>query len=164
MGANGLSSSPTSPPLELPKLRTDLQLSPQSASDGISVVVKDPVTSRFFRLGQIEYFVAQQLDGATSLDTLQRTVRERINQPLDADAISNLVGQFRRLGLLEEARPADSSRHSGPFRGNPLYLRLKAFDPDRLLGALVPHVGVFFTRTFLLGSAIAILVALAVTV
>ncbi len=51
-----------------PKLRSDLVISRQ---DG-AVVLKDPVTGRFFRFGDAEHFITSQLDGATPLDVVRR--------------------------------------------------------------------------------------------
>jgi multidrug resistance efflux pump len=47
-------------------------------------------------------------------------------------------------------------------RGSLFYIRVKAFDPDRLLDWLVARTGVVFTRSFLLFSAATILIATAV--
>ena len=59
-----------------PRLRSDLVTSRQ---DGF-VVVKDPAAGRFFRLREVEHFIASQLDGATSLGEL----RERIERKFGA--------------------------------------------------------------------------------
>jgi hypothetical protein len=65
-----------------PKLRSDLVIRPQPSSGGTMVVVKDPATRRFFRFGEVEHFVAQQLDGATPLEVVRHRVEERFGQPL----------------------------------------------------------------------------------
>ena len=61
------------------------------------------------------------------------------------------------------ARPKERRGRSA-IRGSLLYLRLKAVDPDRFLDRLGPHVGFFFTRTFLVASAIIFLLAVGITV
>ena len=50
-----------------PSLRGDLIISRQELPDGVVYVVKDPTIGRFLRFKEPEYFIAQQLDGATSL-------------------------------------------------------------------------------------------------
>jgi hypothetical protein len=54
---------------ELPKLRSDLSQSRQETAEGIVFVLKDPVTGRYFRFREAEEFIAQQLDGATPLES-----------------------------------------------------------------------------------------------
>ena len=59
-----------------PKIRDDLILSRQEQGGTTHFVVKDPRARRFFRFKEPEYFIAQQLDGTTSLDAVrQRTSR-----------------------------------------------------------------------------------------
>ena len=50
------------------KLRSDLIVRRQETSAGPVFVLKDPVNLRFFRLKEEEFCLAQQLDGAMSLD------------------------------------------------------------------------------------------------
>jgi len=52
---------------DLPKLRSDLRQSRQERPEGAVFVLKDPMTGRYFRFGEGEQFIAQQLDGATSM-------------------------------------------------------------------------------------------------
>ena len=147
-----------------PKLRSDLVIRPQASVNGTTVVVKDPAARRFFSFGEVEHFVARQLDGATPLDIVRRRVEARFGQPLPEQTLQHFVEQFRRFRLLDDG----SERREGEYahqrvRGSLLYIRVKAFDPDRLLDLLVTRVNGVFTRTFLLASAATILMALAVT-
>src|SRR5437879_11037308 len=52
-------------PSSLPRLRTDLIVRTQQTSHETSVIVKDPVSRKFFRMGEAEQFIAEQLDGKT---------------------------------------------------------------------------------------------------
>ncbi len=54
-------------PAVFPSLRRDLVVSRQEHPGGVVYVVKDPVVGRFLRFKELEYFIAQQFDGATSL-------------------------------------------------------------------------------------------------
>jgi putative peptide zinc metalloprotease protein len=147
-----------------PKLRGDLIIRQQAFGNGITLVVKDPAARRFFRFGEVEHFVAQQLDGATPLDVVRGRVEERFGQPLPEQTLRHFVEQFRRFRLLDDGteRREDELAHQR-VRGSLLYIRVKAFDPDQLLDWLVTRVNVVFTRTFLLASAATIVIALAVT-
>ena len=145
-----------------PKLRADLLISPQVAGAETTFVVKDPVTQRFFRFGEVEHFVARQLDGSTPLDIVRQRVEQQFDQPLQTDTLETLVRQLRGCRLLESPEARDLP--AGRVRGSLLYLRLKAFDPDRLLGALVPPLRFLFTPGFLALTAVLILFAAGVTI
>ena len=118
-----------------PKLRSDLVISRQ---DG-AVVLKDPVTGRFFRFGDAEHFITSQLDGATPLDVVRRRAGEAFGSVPEPGMLEGFVASLRRIGLLEADaaaldRPAARYRRT---RGSPLYLRLSAFDPDSLLDRMI---------------------------
>jgi multidrug resistance efflux pump len=150
------------PSAGLPKLRSEIVRSQQ---DGV-VVLKDPASGRFFRFGEAEDFIASQLDGVTPVEILRQRVRERFGTEPAPGAVEGFIATLRRVGLLEaEGGPAaPAPAGARPFRGSLLYLRLKAFDPDRLLDRLVGHVGVFFTPGFVVLAAAVILLGLAVSI
>jgi putative peptide zinc metalloprotease protein len=157
---------PMSP--ENPKLRDDLVISQQESKEGIGFVVKDPETSRFFRLKEIEHFIATQLNGSTDRDTTRRNVEEKFGISLSAEALDKFIQGLERLGLLEKNGASSGSQAQKPktVRGNLLYLRFKAFDPDKLFSRLIKPklVRFFFTPYFLLLSALGIVVAAGITV
>lgn len=147
---------------ELPKLRSDLVISRQ----GDAVVLKDPATRRFFRFGEAEHFITSQLDGTTPLAEVRRRAGEEFGSLPEAGMVEGFVESLGRLGLLETNdaaldRPAARRR---PARRSPLYLRLSAFDPDRLLDRLVGKVGFFFTPAFVAFSAAVIVLGFGIAV
>ncbi|OGG43425.1 MAG: hypothetical protein A3F84_29800 [Candidatus Handelsmanbacteria bacterium RIFCSPLOWO2_12_FULL_64_10] len=151
---------------ECAKSRGDLVVSRQDTPEAVTFVVKDPATGRFFRFRETEAFILQQLDGATPLDLLCHTVEQRFGATLPPQTLEQFVGRLRNLGLLEQAEggPVSLHRPHGRVRGNFLYLRLKAIDPDRLLGRLVRRLRFFFTPYFVFFSAACVLLALYITV
>jgi putative peptide zinc metalloprotease protein len=148
------------------KLRGDLVVSRQGTAQETTFVVKDPATGRFFRLKEPEYFIGKQLDGATPVDVIRQRVEERYGAPLSAEGLEQFIEKLRRLGLLESEGTAVGQRvhEGGRIRGSLLYLRLKAFDPDRLLDRLISKVRFFFTPSFIVVSAALILLALVITI
>ncbi len=145
---------------ELPKLRSDLVISRQAGA----VVLKDPATGRFFRFGEAEHFITRQLDGTTPLAVVRRRAGEEFGSLPDSGVVEKFVESLKRLGLLEAdgtgpERPAARRRRT---RGSLLYLRLSAFDPDRLLDRLVSKVGFFFTPAFVMVSAAVIVLGLGI--
>jgi len=135
-----------------PKLRTDLVVSRQEAAGEVRYVIKEPRTGRFFQLRELEYAVARRLDGATPLDPIARAVGAEAGVEADAEAVRPFVEQLGRRGLLEEAPDARPAAATGPVRGNILWLRLKAFDPDRLFDWLIGKIRFFFTPYFVVGA------------
>jgi putative peptide zinc metalloprotease protein len=150
------------PSAEAPKLRSDLVRSAQN--DG--VVLKDPISGRFFRFGEAEDFIASQLDGATPIEVTHERLRKRWGADPAPGAVEGFIAALGRLGLLEAAggQPRPRPAQSKSFRGNPLYIRLKAFDPDRLLDRLADPVRFCFTAGFVGLAAAVILLGLVVSI
>lgn len=138
-------------------------MSRQETSEGAVFVVKDPRTRRFFRLREAEHFIASQLDGATSLDAVSQTVEARFGARVDRGQIEQFVERLRRLGLLKTEESASPRSSLLRVQGTILYLRFKAFDPNRLLDRLYPHVRRLFSPHFLILSALIVLWAFVIT-
>lgn len=153
-------------PIANPKLRDDLITSRQETPEGGIFVIKDSATRRFFRFRETEHLITRQLDGSTPLELVQQKLERDFDLIVEVETLQQFVGQLRRLGLLETDQPASVERPAFHRRvaSSPLYLRLKAFDPDRLFDRLLPSIGFFFTRQFLSFSAVTILVAVGITI
>ena len=136
----------------------DLIFSRNDTGEG-KVVVKDPVSGEFFRLGAAELFIAQQLDGATELEEVRRRASERFGAPLDENTLTAFIQNLDRRGLLE--RPGRHARRPKRIRGTWLYLRVPLLNPTRLLDWLQRRTRWCFTRRFLVASAAVILFAAA---
>jgi multidrug resistance efflux pump len=132
---------------------------------GSLLIVKHPVTGRFFRFRPAERFILEQLDGDTPLDLIRTRTEARFGAPLGLDTLNTFVRNLAKIGLLDTGAPAVHRTHrSGPrIHGNLLYLRLALLDPDRLFRWLAPRVRFLFTWQFFVASAVPILLAFAVT-
>ena len=145
-----------------PKLRTDLTVREQQTPDGRSFVVKDSVSGNFFRLREAEHFIARQLDGETPIAVVRRRAERQFATTLPAGTLNAFITSLKAAGLLQsEAAPATqpAGRHRR-LQGNPLYLRFRLFDPDRLFTRLGPRVRPCYTRAFLVLSGALILLAI----
>jgi putative peptide zinc metalloprotease protein len=136
---------------DCPKLREGLVVSRQPSTGATAFVIKDPTRGRFFHFRELEYFVAEQLDGAVSLDVIACRVQERFGTTLSRDNLEQFVGRLRTSGLLQPLDVAgpDAPHPRRSFGGSLLYLRLKAFDPDRLFDFLAEKLRFLFTPAFL---------------
>jgi putative peptide zinc metalloprotease protein len=151
---------------EKPKLRDDLIISQQETKEGTGFVVKDPATGRFFRLKEVEHFIARQLNGSTSLDVIRESAEDKFGVTFTPETLEQFVQNLGRLGLFEKngSQPEFVTDRPKIVRGSVLYLRLKAFDPDHLFNRVVSKVRFFFTPYFLVFSAALIFLAIGITV
>src|SRR5437016_4338321 len=149
-----------------PKLRKDLTVVEQQIAGETISIVKDPVTGEFFRLGEAERFIAQQLDGATPVEMVRQRVEEKFDTSLPADALNRFIKTLEKGGLLEteKSKRKATRGQNKRIRGNLLFQRVKVCDPDRLFNRLIRWVGFFFTPYFLLLSAACILFAVGVAI
>ncbi|HEY3219331.1 MAG TPA: efflux RND transporter periplasmic adaptor subunit [Gemmatimonadales bacterium] len=155
-----------------PKLRSDLTVSRQQAAGAVRYVVKDGRAGKFFRFGELEQFIAEQLDGETPLDVVRQRTEARFEATLPPEALAAFVTKLQKGGLLEaqggggdaaEQTPSKAGR-PGRLLGSLLYLRVPLFDPNRLFDRLVHRVRFCFTARFMVLSAVVIVVATGITI
>jgi multidrug resistance efflux pump len=153
--------------LDLPKLRADLVVSPQERGGVVQYVIKDPLSGRYFQLGEREYFIASLLDGLRGPDEVCATVEEKYNARLSTDALRKFASRLASLGFLEGTEPEAAAparfkpRAASGERGISRYfmITVRAFDPDRILGAISGKVSFVFTRWFVFAALSSIAVA-----
>ncbi|MBD3382106.1 MAG: hypothetical protein GF404_07910, partial [candidate division Zixibacteria bacterium] len=121
------------------KLRSDLEVSRQTHSGKTFYVIKDPVSERFFRLREPEYFLAEALDGRTSTEQVLEKFEQRFGLKITPEQLDKFIDALRQKGFLysksaeyqlSRASQVESKRS---FIDKILYLKLKAFNPDRFL-------------------------------
>lgn len=144
------------------RLRSGLEVSEQRAGEVTVFVVKDPASGRIFRLPETAYFIARQLDGETAPAEIRTRVEKKFGAVPSPEELEGYLLQLRSLGLLEGA--AAPKGPAGRVRGDLLYLRFKAFDPDRFLERLLPLFRWCFTRGFVVASVVLVLCGCAIAV
>jgi multidrug resistance efflux pump len=149
-----------------PRLRRDLTYRQEKTADGICVIIKHPASRRFFRLEEAEYFIAQQLDGKTSLEEIRQRTEAHFDAELPLETLHAFLQTLVKNGLLEtpDALKKDVSRKPKRFRGTPLYCRIQVCDPYELLQWLARRTNFLFTKNFVALSAVSIFLALSVIV
>lgn len=143
-----------------PRLRRDLTLRALTTASETCLIVKDPVTERFYRFGEIEEFIARQLDGETPLDTIRQRAEEHFGGELPSEVLVAFVRNLEQAGLLHGS--SRSNYRKKRISGNFLYLRFRLLDPTRVLDRLAPRVRYFFTPQFVVFSAVVIALAVGV--
>jgi putative peptide zinc metalloprotease protein len=146
-----------------PKLRSDLIASRQQIAGETYFVIKDPVRETYFRFREAERFITEQFDGKTSLEDVQQRAEAEFGAQLPMETLQGFVQALDKSGFLDTGKNRGRSSRKRWIRGNLLYLRFPAFDPDRLFTWLAPKVRFFHTTPFVVLSAILILAAMGVT-
>jgi len=147
----------------IPKLRSDLIVCRQQTATGISFVIKDPLSANFFRFGETEHFIARQLDGETPLELIRERTEKYFDAALSSATLNAFINSLEKGGLIETERTAARRKSTKRITGNPLYLRFRIFDPDRLFNRLAPRFRFLFTPTFTFVSGAFILLAVITT-
>lgn len=151
-----------------PRFRDDLIVSRQEFEKVTYYVIKDPVTRRFFRVKEFEYFIARNLDGETAPEDIASRFQDRFAIPLPLDTLDKFIGRLEGLGFLQsEASERELARLQHQKRtlpGRLLFIKLKGFDPDQILNRLLRRTRFFFTPYFLAFSSLVILLAALITI
>jgi len=137
----------------MPKLRGGLHVREQCGRDGVAYIVRAEPGARMFRLRAPEYFIARQLDGATSLDEIRSRVEAQSAASVTMDSLQGFIARLGQLGLLEGQGAAPPVIGGGRrIAGDAFYLRFKTFDPSPAIEWLLPRVQPCFSRGFVLAS------------
>jgi len=149
-----------------PKLRNDLTIVERRLAGEVSSIVKDPLTGNFFRLGEVERFIADQFDGATPVEVVRKRTEEKFATCLSPETLNQFIKTLEKGGLLESAASGEkaSRRRTRRIQGNLLYQRVRLCDPDHLFNRLIGRIGFLFTPYFLVLSAAVILFAVGVAI
>jgi putative peptide zinc metalloprotease protein len=146
------------------KFRNDLLVSEQRSPEGTMFIIKDPSVDRFFRLKEIEHFIARQLDGETSLETIQERVEEKFDIALSTENIEQFTKHLHYIGVLTNGTDAPpTSLKKSRIAGDLFYFRFKLFNPDKLFDWILPRILFLFTPGFIVLSAITVLIAIFIT-
>ena len=151
-----------------PKFRDDLIISRQEFEKTTYYVIKDPITQKFFRIKEFEYFITQNLDGETPPEEVVERFRKNFNVPLPLETLTKFIQRLESLGFLEgeisEKELAGLQYEKRTFPGKLLFVKLKGFDPDQFLNRIMRYGQVLFTPSLLVLSLIIILLAALITI
>ena len=90
-----------------PRFRSDLKCSREEQQGVVFYRVDDPTSQTSFRLYEIEYLIAQKLDGRRSLPEVIKAVKDEYNFDISEPDLQKFVSQLDSMGFVEkEAAPA----------------------------------------------------------
>lgn len=125
-------------------------------------ILKDPVAQRYFQLGSEAYFVWSHLNGAVTVDGVcQSFASQFAPRSLTPDDLSRFLGQLVSQGLVW-SRAGGAGQYIERRRlklqqigalssvMNPLAIRFRGVDPDRVLTGLTRRLGWVFSPVALL--------------
>ena len=137
------------------QLRSELRLDLRNEHEGLFVVIEDPVRNRFFSVGSREYEFLSSLDGERSVGEIVDgwTGKGEMNNELAVKICqwatnSNLVhgGDMNSSSRLERQSDAlERQKWMGIL--NPISMKFKLFNPDKMLAAITPALGWAFSKT-----------------
>ena len=146
------------------RIRTDLGIEAQKYEGRTYYVVKDPVSMRYYRLKDHEYFLVRYMDGKSTLDDAQKAYEIRYRPDrLKLEELEGFAQQLLTAGLAHNESPKAGKqlfdRRKKRLRSewmqtltNILYIKIPIFDPDRLLTRMVKYFRFIFTMWFFLLS------------
>jgi putative peptide zinc metalloprotease protein len=156
---------------EYPSFRKDLIISQQEYEGKTYYVIKDPITRKFFRLKEPEYFITQSLDGTKSNQEIIQEFERKFQVKLDLTTLESFLNRLEKLGFLEgeiSQRELSKLQYEAEKKKSLLrkilFIKIKAFDPDKFLNKLLKKFRFVYTKGFLLFSLFVIFLAIVVTI
>src|SRR5438477_2661373 len=142
------------------KVRADLIITEQRYEGKRHYVVKDPVSLRYYRFNEQEYFVFKHFDGKHTMEETQKAFEAEYRpQRLTHEDLEAFARQLLTAGLVqhESSRAADELLDSRKKQRrmqrlatltNILYVKIPIIDPDRLLTYMASRLRWIFTWVF----------------
>jgi putative peptide zinc metalloprotease protein len=133
------------------KLRSDLEVRPESEVPGSAIIVKDPITRRFYRFTSMQGAVLPLLDGTHDSEFIAASVSRSFETEVTREQIRDFVGKLQGLQLLDHPScwvMLEAVRRRKHRLTGLLSIKLYAFDPDELLTRLLEKLGFCFGQGF----------------
>src|SRR5207248_1807679 len=83
----------------------------RAVDDGSEFVIKNPRTRKYLKVGPVEAFLLERLDGQMTVDGILRAFETKFGEPLSADELQDFLGIARSQGLLETESSAGTAAH-----------------------------------------------------
>ncbi|MEE9443118.1 MAG: efflux RND transporter periplasmic adaptor subunit [candidate division Zixibacteria bacterium] len=134
-----------------PKLRSDLVVSEQETGGQKLFVLKDPITFRYFRVREPEFYLINQFNGNTDNEIISKRMLEKFNLQIPPEAIEQFGKKIDSLYFFEGSR-SEYEISAGRYKPQTkkslfsklLFVKIKAFNPEGILNAIYPIVRFLF--------------------
>jgi putative peptide zinc metalloprotease protein len=131
------------------KLRSDLEIRAEPDS---GVILKDPVTHRFYRFALVQASVLELLNGRMDPSSIASEVSGKHKTTVTEEQVKDFTGKLQTLLLLDHpycwARLGNLEKRRRTIIRSLLSIKLHAFNPDRLLTRLEQKFRFCFGRGF----------------
>src|SRR5262249_34193373 len=122
-------------PPQLWQLRSDLEFSPQQQQGKLFVVVKDPVTARYFRFTESQASILELLNEPLDASTLATRASEKLGGSIPLATIEGFLKSLEDKWLIDSAAIRDKlatiKSHKLQDR-NLLYWKLLSINPEKI--------------------------------
>jgi putative peptide zinc metalloprotease protein len=140
------------------RLRADLEIRPETSDPKSPVVVKDPVTRRFYRFTWVQATVLRGLDGLKDAGTVAKEASAHCQLQVELSQVEDFIGKLRGLLLLDDAlsgaRLEIIAKQRRRLIDTLLSIKIHAVHPDRLLDRIDKRLGRYvYHRGFLAVAA-----------
>jgi putative peptide zinc metalloprotease protein len=148
------------------RIRPDLGITPQRYEGRSYYVIKDPVSLRYYRFKEQEYFLLGLMDGKHTLDDAQKAFEDRFRPDrLTLEDLEHFGQQLLTAGLVQNESPGagvllfDRRKKRRKMEllqtfTNILYIKIPVIDPDRILTHMLKYLGWMFSIWFLVLSVL----------
>jgi putative peptide zinc metalloprotease protein len=140
--------------------RKDIQVEEQIYEGKTFYTAKDPLTLRYYRMKELEYFIFTLLDGTREVKDIQDEVGKKFGGlKVSEGQIKEFIIMLRNFNFLETFGPQSYGllyQRRGQKRWAKIKQKFMSFffitvplvDPDRFFNRIYPHLKFIFTRRF----------------
>src|SRR5215831_13667232 len=149
------------------QLRSDLEFSPQQQQGKSFVVVKDPITTRYFRFTESQKVILDLLRQPIEPSDLTAQASQKLNTAIPVETIETFLKTLEDKWLLDtddvRGKLANVSSHKIQDR-NLLYWKLFSINPEKVFDWLLPRTRWAFTKAFHVFAVLTILSGIAISI
>ena len=131
------------------KLRSDLEIRPEQNS---GVIVKDPITRRFYRFTPVQASVIELLDGHNEPAAIAADASRKHETTVTEEQVKEFTGKLRALWLLDHpycwAKLGTIAKNRRTAIRSLLSIKIHAFNPDRIITKLERKLRFCFGSAF----------------
>jgi putative peptide zinc metalloprotease protein len=146
------------------KLRSDLEIHIEPDS---GIVIKDPITRRFYRFSPVQASVIELFDGRLDLESIARIVSEKHQTEVLEEQLREFCAKLQALLLLDHpycwTKLQNAAKGERKAVRSLLSIKIHAFNPDRLLTGLEKKLSFCFTSTFFTMVCIAVFISISIS-